>query len=68
MIIHYNYTIGSFLLHMFLLIYHPYRPIPTNISWLRANLERQGKVNVYCVMRASAPSLYSVYRHYDEAD
>ena len=24
MIIHYNCTIGSFLLHFFLLIYHPY--------------------------------------------
>ena len=24
MIIHYNCTIGSFLLHSFLLIYHPY--------------------------------------------
>ena len=26
MIIHYNCTIGSFLLHSFLLIYHPYPP------------------------------------------
>ena len=26
MIIHYNCTIGSFLLHYFLLIYHPYPP------------------------------------------
>ena len=26
MIIHYNCTIGSFLLHFFLLIYHPYPP------------------------------------------
>ena len=26
MIIHYNCTIGSFLLHYFLLIYHPYLP------------------------------------------
>ena len=26
MIIHYNCTIGSFLLHSFLLVYHPYPP------------------------------------------
>ncbi len=26
MIVHYNCTIGSFLLHFFLLIYHPYPP------------------------------------------
>ena len=26
MIIHYNCTIGTFLLHLFLLIYHPYPP------------------------------------------
>ena len=54
MIIHYNCTIGSFLLHSFLLIYHPYPPsfhemlftlVPLIFlveASLEASLERQG--------------------------
>ena len=51
MIIHYNCTIGSFLLHSFLLICHPYLPsfhkmifilVPLIFLLVVAKLERQG--------------------------
>ena len=69
MIIHYNSTIGSFLLHFFLLIYHPYPPsfnlmifilvplifilVPL-IFLLETNLERQGARKHCSRMRISA--------------
>ena len=54
MIIHYNCTIGSFLLHLLLLIYHPYPPsfhemIFILVPLVEAILERQGapKIRTY---------------------
>ena len=66
MIIHYNCTIGSFLLHSFLLIYHPYPPsfhemifilVPQIFFLVEVSLERQGapKMHIHYVrMRISA--------------